>query len=60
MKLRDFEHEFDARQNYESTCDNCGKVTVVRTQADGNPEYYTGVYVECGCGDWVFFNLPVN
>jgi cytochrome c1 len=56
--MYDFDGEF--AQTYTEKCPACGTETEVSTQRDGNPEYYTGVYVRCTCGDSVAFNLPVN
>jgi hypothetical protein len=55
--LYDFGRE--CAQTYESRCE-CGNVIQVSTQQDGNPEYYTEIYVKCGCGKSVPFMLPVN
>jgi len=44
---------------YSGICE-CGNIIEVSTQEDGNPEYYTDVYVKCSCGESVKFSLPVN
>lgn len=45
---------------YKETCDGCGKEHSVFTQADNGCEYYTDVALQCDCGEYVMFNLPVN
>ena len=45
---------------YKKTCDGCGKEHSVFTQAENCPEYYTDVALQCDCGEYVMFNLPVN
>lgn len=52
-------HEWD-QTIYQNKCDVCGHTLNVSTQQDKYPEYYTDVYVQCECGNWVKFNLPVN
>jgi hypothetical protein len=51
-------HERD-RFKYEQKC-QCGKIHIMLTQEDNDPEYHTRVYVLCDCGQYVEFNLPVN
>ncbi len=52
--------EWDRAHDCKATCGGCGREVVVRTQKDDDPEYYTTVYVVCGCGSDVRFRLPVN
>ena len=59
MKLEEFESMW-SRHGYSETCKNCGKESRVYTQEDRNPEYYTAVYIECTCGEYLKFELPVN
>ena len=49
------------RQTYKSNCSHGTEVSLI-TQADENPEYYTGVYIQCncGCGESIYFDLPAN
>jgi hypothetical protein len=44
---------------YKEKC-KCGKETIVLTQEDRNPEYYSSIGVICECKEIVWFNLPVN
>ena len=44
---------------YNESCD-CGKNHCVLTQYGNFSEYYTDVYVKCDCGQYVWFDLPVN
>lgn len=60
MKLSEIEATYDGRAQYTEKCTKCDRVQSVRTQEDNCPEYYTGVFVECPCGEWVKFSLPVN
>ena len=48
------------RYRYTQQCKYCGAAITVLTQQDDEPEYRTQVYVQCQCGDYVEFNLPVN
>ncbi len=56
--------EDDLRKNflekYIENCHFCSQDIVVVTQRDSFPEYVTEVYVQCVCGEYVKFNLPVN
>lgn len=66
MKLKDWNKEekwisdYDYKQEYKSLCTNCNKEHKLRTQEDNYPEYYTYIFIECNCGDYVHFRLPVN
>lgn len=44
---------------YFSDC-SCGKKYKVLTQKDNFPEYHTEIYLQCDCGKYVEFILPVN
>lgn len=57
MKIEDIE-DYD-KYIYTESC-GCGEKITVLTQRDVSPEYYTNVYVLCSCGDYVYFDLPVN
>lgn len=56
-KLYDFESSI--QQTYTKQCE-CGEVHEVSTQPDQSPEYYTTIFIKCGCGKSVEFELPVN
>ncbi len=58
MRYEDID-ELD-RYEYTKECPCCSLVVTILTQRDYRPEYYTGVYVLCGCGEYVEFVLPVN
>ena len=45
---------------YNQICDFCGMTTTILTQRDNQPEYEAEVYVQCQCGNYIEFNLPVN
>lgn len=45
---------------YQKRCEKCDYTMNVSTQRDDSPEYYTDVYIQCDCGNWVKFDLPVN
>ncbi len=45
---------------YKETCSGCDKIYTIYTQDDDEPEYYTNIYLECSCGHYVDFSLPVN
>ncbi len=51
--------EFD-RTIYKKNCECCDMPIIIATQRDSYPEYYTGVYIQCNCGEWLEFELPVN
>ena len=57
IDMYDFGGEF--QQTYKNTC-KCGNKIEVSNQKDQHPEYYTDVFVKCGCGKSVKFELPVN
>jgi hypothetical protein len=48
------------RHEYHSRCNACDEVHTVLTQHHNFPEYETDVYIQCNCGEWVQFILPVN
>jgi hypothetical protein len=48
------------RQIYEEECPLCKITTKVITQTDNYPEYHTEIYVQCNCGNYIEFSLPVN
>lgn len=48
------------RFSYTSECDRCGTEHEILTQSNCCNEYYTDIYVQCLCGDYVQFRLPVN
>lgn len=45
---------------YKKKCKTCGSNILVLTQQDDDPEYYTTIYVQCECGEFIHFDLPVN
>ncbi len=49
-----------SRCEYIKTCDCCGMNQKVLSQRDSFPEYTTEVYVQCTCGEFIEFILPVN
>jgi len=56
--------EFDTpelgRHKYTKICECCGMPVTVLAQEDDNPEYRTEIYVQCQCGEYAAFSLPVN
>ena len=58
MSLYDFGSDY--AQTYIETCKGCGADIEVSTQQDRCPEYTTEIYIKCGCGESVEFELPVN
>lgn len=48
------------RYKYTVVCDCCSMPTTVMTQEDRMPEYHTWIYVQCACGEYLKFDLPVN
>lgn len=47
------------RYPYKNKC-TCGKKYILLSQEDDEPEYRTGVYIKCECGQYIEFILPVN
>lgn len=49
------------RQEYKASCSRGTEMALI-TQKDEQPEYTTSVYIECscGCGEHIYFELPVN
>lgn len=48
------------RTEYFKTCELCKMELCVFAQADNGCEYETEIYLECQCGDFIEFVLPVN
>lgn len=48
------------RTPYTQECDCCGKENALLTQDWGHHEYDTTVYMQCECGEYMEFILPVN
>ncbi len=48
------------RKEYTQICPCCGSYTTILSQGWGSHEYDTNVYLECCCGEWLEFILPVN
>lgn len=48
------------RYEYNAICDVCEQNMSCMTQEDRRPEYYTDVYFQCNCGNYIKFILPVN
>jgi hypothetical protein len=48
------------RYEYVQTCPTCTMEMKVLTQKDSFPEYHTEIYVQCQCGEYLEFILPVN
>lgn len=48
------------REAYIQECACCGSKQKILTQKDSFPEYYTEIYLECVCGEYLLFELPVN
>lgn len=46
--------------DYSEKCTKCKKKHLLMTQSDEDPEYYTDIFIQCDCGDYVKFRLPVN
>jgi hypothetical protein len=47
------------RTEYAEDCD-CGKTIKVLTQRADGQEYDTKIHIQCDCGEYVEFILPVN
>lgn len=48
------------REEYSQECPLCTMKMTVLTQHDCFSEYQTEVYVQCQCGTYLQFILPVN
>lgn len=48
------------RTEYIETCNLCGLDQKILTQRNNSPEYETEIYLECQCGNFIEFILPVN
>ena len=48
------------RNEYKKTCDCCEMDNTILTQDDIQPEYHTRIYLQCQCGNYIEFILPVN
>lgn len=49
-----------SQYSYEETCSLCEMKHLILTQDNNFPEYDTNVYLQCVCGNFVEFILPVN
>lgn len=49
-----------SRNPYVQECSNCGVKQTILTQRDNGCEYATDIYLQCQCGDYILFILPVN
>lgn len=45
---------------YEKTCSTCLLTSLILSQHDDFPEYHTEIYLQCTCGEFLEFILPVN
>jgi hypothetical protein len=61
-KTCDKEQKFKSLYNfsYIEKCDNCGEKIQIKTQPDHFNQYTTTVYIQCSCGHYVEFTLPIN
>lgn len=48
------------RQEYKETCPLCKREQLILTQRNNFPEYHTEIYLQCQCGEFIEFILPVN
>lgn len=48
------------RYEYVKECNCCGYEEKILTQSHDSPEYETEIYVQCQCGEYIKFELPVN
>ena len=48
------------RVKYIKKCPLCLIENTMLTQHDNDPEYYTEIYLQCQCGNFIEFNLPIN
>lgn len=58
MKLEDICEGF--RHEYSKECPTCTMTMKVLTKRGNFNEYDTEVYVQCQCGEYLEFILPVN
>jgi hypothetical protein len=58
MKIDDITQAY--RSEYHKTCECCGLDQLILTQKDNFPEYETEIYLQCQCGEFIEFTLPVN
>ncbi len=45
---------------YFKKCSCCGLQQTILTQDSNSNEYYTEIYLQCQCGEYIEFILPVN
>lgn len=48
------------RVAYKKVCSLCYSEQLILTQDDNYPEYETEIYLQCQCGEFIAFVLPVN
>lgn len=56
---KDVTHE-KFRVEYSKECDICTMKMIVLGQKDNSPEYYSEIAIQCHCGNWLEFEIPVN
>ena len=48
------------RYEYKGVCECCEKEHTIWTLRDDFPEYVTEIYIQCECGEYIEFTLPVS
>lgn len=48
------------RVEYTKKCDLCEMDNTILSQRHDFPEYETEIYLQCQCGNYIEFILPVN
>lgn len=48
------------RVEYKQVCPCCHMEQKILSQRNNFPEYETEIYLECQCGEFIEFVLPVN
>jgi hypothetical protein len=49
-----------SQTEYFQICECCGLTQLILIQSDNFCEYETEIYLQCQCGEFVPFVLPVN
>lgn len=45
---------------YQENCDVCSQIINISTKKNDDAEFYTNVYVQCDCGNWIEFEVSIN
>lgn len=48
------------RDEYHADCDVCGMKTTFLSSYNDTPEYEHDLWIQCSCGNYIHFVIPIN